>query len=107
MYNLYDIIIRLLIAALHFNENYGREQAKTSTGTERMGFAYRKEKHGEPTPKPIPVPKTYSTYYMFQLTNYLINKIVLQIILMIFYNRPWITVTMALINHHYQLLPLL
>ena len=88
MYNLYDIIFKLLIAALHFNENYGWEQAKTSIGTERIGFAYRKEKQGEPTPKPIPVSKTCSTYYMFQLTNYVIDKIVLQIILMIFTTDP-------------------
>jgi len=27
---------RLLIAALHFNENYGREQAKTAAGAEQM-----------------------------------------------------------------------
>jgi len=27
---------RLPIAVLHFNENYGREQAKTAAGAERM-----------------------------------------------------------------------
>ena len=54
-------IIRLLIAALHFNENYGWEQAKTSTSSERIRIVFPKQKQGEFIPKPIPVPKTYST----------------------------------------------
>ena len=45
------------MAALHFNENYGWEQAKTSTGIEQMGFAYREEKQGEPTLNQFQFPK--------------------------------------------------
>jgi len=52
--------IRLLLAVLHFNENYDRAQAKTKDGTERIGIAFPKQKRGEFTPKPIPVPKTYA-----------------------------------------------
>lgn len=51
---------RLLIAALHFNENYGWEQAKTSAGSEQIRIVFPKQKQGEFTPKPIAVPKTYS-----------------------------------------------
>ena len=53
---------RLLIAALHFNENYGRRQAKTLAGSERIRIVFPKQKQGEFTPKPIPVPKTFSKY---------------------------------------------
>ena len=53
---------RLLLAALHFNENFDREQAKTREGVERLCIAHPKgkQKKGDFTPKPIPVPKTYS-----------------------------------------------
>ena len=51
---------RLLIAALHFNEKFGREQATTAAGAERKRICFPKPKQGEFTPKPIPVPKTYS-----------------------------------------------
>ncbi|XP_065908498.1 uncharacterized protein [Dysidea avara] len=50
---------RLLLAILHFNENFGRPQARTREGKERLAIAYTKAKAGECTPKPIPVPKTY------------------------------------------------
>jgi len=50
----------LLIAALHFNENFGREQAKTAAGAEKLRICFPKSKQGEFTPKPIPIPKTYS-----------------------------------------------
>ena len=53
-------LYRLLIAALHFNENYGREQAKTATGAERMRLCFPESKQGQCTPKIVPVPKTYS-----------------------------------------------
>jgi len=56
----YTAVIRLLIAVPHFNENFGREQAKTAAGTERLQICFLKPKQGEFTPKPIPVPKTYS-----------------------------------------------
>ena len=46
--------IRLLIAGLHFNENFKHEHA------ERMRICFPKPKYGEFTPKPVPVPKTYS-----------------------------------------------
>ena len=51
-----------MIAALHFNKNYGWEQAKTSAGSERIRIVFPKQKQGEFTPKPIAVPKTYSMY---------------------------------------------
>ena len=51
---------RLLVAAMHFNENFGRPQAVTVTGQERMQIAFKKQNPGEFTPKIVPVPKTYS-----------------------------------------------
>ena len=37
-----EIVNRLLIAAMHFNENYGRAQAITKTGAERIRIVYPK-----------------------------------------------------------------
>jgi len=56
----WHVIIRLLIEALHFNENFGREQAKTAAGTEQLWIFFPKPKQGEFTTKLIPVPKTYN-----------------------------------------------
>ena len=55
--NLYS---RLLVAAMHFNENFGRAQAITKSGKERIQIVFPKQKHGEFTPKIVPVAKTYS-----------------------------------------------
>jgi len=52
------------MAALHFNENYQRPQAMTASGSERIRIVYPKHKQGEFTPKPVPVPKTYSMSVM-------------------------------------------
>jgi len=43
-------LFMLLIAALHFNENFRREQAKTATGTEKLRICFPKSKQGEFTP---------------------------------------------------------
>ena len=56
--------IRLLMAALHFNENFGRKQAKTASGSERIKIVFPKQKKGEFTPKPVLVPKSYRTLYL-------------------------------------------
>ena len=56
----YHLHKRLLMAALHFNENYCRKQAVTASGAERIRIVYPKQKEGEYTPKPVPVAKTYS-----------------------------------------------
>ena len=55
-----NISNRLLIALMHFNENYGRKQAVTKSGMERIRLCFPKAKQGECTPKIIPVPATYS-----------------------------------------------
>ena len=56
---LYILNIRLHLAALHFNENFERAQAKTRDGSERIRIVFPKQKKGEFTPKPVPVSKTY------------------------------------------------
>ena len=50
----------MAFARLRVKENFGRPQARTREGKERLAIAYTKAKAGECTPKPIPVPKTYS-----------------------------------------------
>jgi len=45
---------------MHFNENYGRAQAITKAGAERIRIVYPKQKQGDFTPKIVPVAKTYS-----------------------------------------------
>ena len=39
----------LLIAALHFNENFGGKQAKTAAGIEKLRTCFSKFKQGELT----------------------------------------------------------
>lgn len=58
------------MAAMHFNENYGRKQATTKAGAERIRIVYPKQKQGEFTPKIVPVAKTYSkTITLACITN--------------------------------------
>ena len=40
---------------MHFNENYGRQQAITKAGAERIRIAYPKQKQGDFNPKIVPV----------------------------------------------------
>ena len=42
---------------MHFNENFGRPQAITRSGQERIQIVFPKQKQGEFTPKIVPVPK--------------------------------------------------
>ena len=44
----------------NFNENFGRAQATTKSGAERIRIVFPKQKAGDFTPKIVPVPKTYS-----------------------------------------------
>ena len=57
----HNFLIRILIAGLHFNENFKCEQAKTKDGAEKMNVCFPKPKHGEFTPKPVLVLQSYST----------------------------------------------
>ena len=54
---------RLLVAAMHFNENFRRAQAITKSGKERIQIVFPKQKQGEFTPKIVKVPKTYVTRF--------------------------------------------
>ena len=58
------------MAALHFNESYNRAQAKTPSGNERIRIVHPKHKQEESTPKPVPVPKTYSMFLMISTIIY-------------------------------------
>lgn len=92
---------RLLMAALHFNENYNREQAKTRDGKERIKIAFPKQKRGEFTPKPVPVSKTYRKLFTVPLQNYLKHTYIRQVMLMNSLKRPCISAQQMTINHHY------
>ena len=59
------------MAVLHFNENFGREQAKTASGSERIRIVYPKQKKGEFTPKPVLVPKTYRTFLYINCIHFI------------------------------------
>lgn len=50
---------RLLLAALHFNENGSREQASTKTNQLRYKITFPKQKKGDFTVKKIKTPSTY------------------------------------------------
>ena len=56
------------ISNADFNENFGRSQAVTKLGRERMKIVFPKQKQGECTPKIVPVAKTYSKFE----TNWLV-----------------------------------
>jgi len=45
---------------MHFNENFGRQQAIIKDGKKRIKFYFLKAKQGECTPKIVPVQPTYS-----------------------------------------------
>ena len=44
---------------MHFNENFGRQQAIINDGKKRIKFFFLKAKQGECTPKIVPVQPTY------------------------------------------------
>ena len=60
---------KLLLAALHFNENFNIAQAKTLDGNERIRIVFPKQKKGEFTPKPIPVAMTFIKYIFAKTTS--------------------------------------
>ena len=68
-------VIRLLIAAMHFNENYGRAQATTKEGKERIRIVFPKQKQGNFTPKIVPVAKTYSKSNIIAMYTRMIKKL--------------------------------
>ena len=58
---LYQINLhRLIIAAMHFNETFGKQQAITKSWKDRIRIVFPKQKQGEYTPKIVPVPTTFS-----------------------------------------------
>ena len=56
---------RILISALHFNENSNRAQAVTEKGDACWGVSYPKSRKGEPVVKAVKVGLTYE--YVNQL----------------------------------------
>jgi len=57
---------------MHFNENFGRAQAITKSGTERIKLVYPKQKQGEYTPKIVPIPQIFSKkVHKFTYSSYM------------------------------------
>ena len=52
-------IFRLLLTAIHFNENSDREQARSLDGELKWQISYPKAKKGEPVAKQVKVQCTY------------------------------------------------
>lgn len=60
---IYTLHYRLLLAALHFNENSNRAQATLASGEGRYKISNPKYKKGEHTVKKIGVPPTYGMFW--------------------------------------------
>ena len=58
--NYYYIVHRLYLAALHYNENKSRDQAKTKCGSDRYSISYPKYKKGGHVVRKIYAACTYS-----------------------------------------------
>ena len=56
------IYFRLMVAALHFNENTSRVQAATKEGNLQYKISFPKFKHGEYSVRKRTVDPTYGTY---------------------------------------------
>ncbi|XP_052075791.1 uncharacterized protein LOC127713862 [Mytilus californianus] len=56
------MLARLSIAALHYNENSGRQQAKTKTGEQRFSMCYPKAKKGT---EAVVKPKKTATTFVY------------------------------------------
>ncbi|XDV11893.1 hypothetical protein PO909_000688 [Leuciscus waleckii] len=68
------MLCRLYLAALHFNENSGRTQARTAAGELQFKIKFPKAKRGEHA---VSMPKTkYSTEYVTELTDILFNEVI-------------------------------
>lgn len=61
VYHAYFFPLRLSVAALHFNESSGRQQATSKSGELQYGISYPKAKKGlEAVVKPKKTPPTFS-----------------------------------------------
>ena len=94
---MYYVRNRVLIAPLHFNENFGHKQAKTLPGLEQIWIVFPKQRQGEFTPKPIPVLKTFLIDF---------NECILQIMLMTLYRRLLSIAKIIMTSQYYPQLPL-
>ncbi|XP_063048719.1 uncharacterized protein LOC134445189 isoform X3 [Engraulis encrasicolus] len=69
------MLCRLYLAALHFNENARRCQAKTSSGRLKFKMSFPKAKKGAASVKPVKTAPTYN--YIFELMELLFKEVVL------------------------------
>ena len=67
MVQVFCFVFRLALAALHFNENSGRNQALTKDGQPQFRISFPKSRRGEAIAKEI---KTCQTFGKFSNRNY-------------------------------------
>ena len=54
---------RLFLAALHFNENGNRKQARTSHGEKVFAVSYPRGRNTEAVARAVKVPQTFGKYF--------------------------------------------
>lgn len=70
---LFTDYFRLRLAALHFNENSNKKQAKTRAGTDRYAISFPKYKEGGHIVRRIKEKSTYSKLTLEVANNAIIN----------------------------------
>lgn len=71
---IYLLVYRLRLAALHYNENGNKEQARTKAGTRRFCISFPKYKQGGHVVRQLKVASTYGKFYYIQLINFMFHN---------------------------------
>ena len=58
------LVVRLLLAVLHNNENSQRQQATTTSGEAKWKVGYSKDRGMTPVAKPIKTEATYGNFLL-------------------------------------------
>ncbi|XP_033725289.1 uncharacterized protein LOC117315251 [Pecten maximus] len=72
-FSYYGMVCRLLLAALHFNENGGRDSAVTKDGATRINIVFPKHKKGDYTVREVKTEPTYS--YVHELLQSTLERV--------------------------------
>ncbi|XP_033725046.1 uncharacterized protein LOC117315024 [Pecten maximus] len=72
-FSYYGMVCRLLLAALHFNENRGRDSAVTKDGTTLINIVSPNHKKGDYTVREVKTEPTYS--YVHELLQSTLERV--------------------------------
>jgi len=72
------VIIRTILAALHFNYNLNRESKLDDHGEPRLRVNYVKYKYGEATIKEVKIPQNYGNKFNITISGYEIYIVFIQ-----------------------------